>query len=120
MEQMQIPSNLDVLFVSSEQQDSRAFIQEAVTKFAETHTGYPDIIMMEMWRRMTTLCADDWHGFKHGPIHIPLISPHEAAESFRGYAVPYNTAVCIRRSPMPVEMVIPTDTIEVSHDVPTK
>lgn len=95
---MEIPSTWDVTFFSSPTVDTQDFIYEAAENFAAHHTGYPDGIIVNIWRRISTLPADYWHGFHHGPIHIPLHSPNAVGcpAMFIGHDVENGSAICFR------------------------
>ena len=87
-------SDVDWCLYSDDQtENTEEFLHNAVTHFAEQHIGYPDTIVMELWRRLL-LPADTWHTIRVGPITISLVSPHEGHEE---KMVLFSQAICIRK-----------------------
>jgi hypothetical protein len=95
---LNIPANSEVTFFNSNTEDTSTWLTEAADHFASTHTGLPDSIIINVFRRIM-LHPDNWHSFKHGAISITLLSPTEQGMPINfsdNDAVAMNTAICVR------------------------
>lgn len=93
-----IPANSEITFFNSDTEDTGLWIMEAADHFASTHTGLPDQIIINVFRRLTLPC-DNWHIIKHGAISIGVLSPTDKDMPIgfsENDAVSLKTAICVR------------------------
>lgn len=105
---------IDYCFYSSEDPDTVRLLTEATEHFGSLHCGVPDILIMDFWRRLTTLPASQWHGLPYGPVHVTLCSPYDAPAEFQGVAVTPNMVICVRKNVSFVDEVETTESIVAS------
>jgi hypothetical protein len=95
---LNIPANSDVTFFTSNTENTYAWIMEDLDHFASTHTGLPDQIIINVFRRLS-LPIDCWHEVKHGAINITVLSPTDKDMPIQfsdNDAVAMTTAICVR------------------------
>jgi hypothetical protein len=103
--EISMDKEIDTLRYKSNQLDTIAFLQEASDGFGKEHCGLPEGIIIDLFRRLTTLPAQHWHTIPHGALPIPLYSPGECELplALRYVTVEWNEAFCFRSIPLPIE-----------------
>lgn len=105
---------IDYCFYSSEEPDTSKLLTGAIEHFGSLHCGVPDMLIMDFWRRLTTLPASQWQGVSYGPISVVLRSPHDAPAEFQAVSVAPTMVICVRRNVSLVDEVETTESITVS------
>lgn len=94
--------HLEVAFFHSDEQDVYQALQAAMDNFAAQHIGLPEIVVMELWRRVAEVRPDDWYAISHGPVKVQLRSPHDCEyEEIAGSVLSEHNFICARRIATP-------------------
>jgi hypothetical protein len=97
-QQIDTPGGIDYCFYSSPEPNTAKLLLAAIEHFGSLHCGVPDMVIIEFWRRLTSLPADQWHGFYYGPIKVSILSPHDAPPEFQGVALLPDIVLCVRKN----------------------
>lgn len=67
----------DYSFYTDTELDTEKFILTAIEDFANKHIGFPDVVYIEFWRRLTGLSHDRWNIVYHGAVPIAVKTPQD-------------------------------------------
>ncbi len=108
----ELPGGIDYCFYSSNEPSTNKLLTDAIEHFGSLHCGVPDMLIMEFWRRITTLPADAWNRVSYGPLIVQLLSAHDAPAEFQGVTLKPDMVLCVRKS-----MFTVVDSVEVTETI---
>jgi hypothetical protein len=109
----------DVTFYNSPEENTEKLLEDAITAFSNQCIGFPDVVYMEFWRRLTGLPKEKWTEIKHGAVPIQVRTPHDndVPLQFEGITLRKDVVICARKRAIipapntinPVPVVLVTD-----------
>lgn len=118
---MAVPHEIyDYSYYRDTELDTAKFCLAAIEDFAQKYIGFPDIVYLEFWRRITTLPHEQWNIIYHGAVKIAVKTPqdNDVHLMFEGLYLPPDVAICVRKkAPTPQSFIQPVPTLGVTNDV---
>jgi hypothetical protein len=89
----------DVTFYADSEPNTEKLIEDAITAFSNQCIGFPEVVYLEFWRRLTGLPKEKWTQITHGAVPIQVRTPHDndVPLQFEGLTLRKDVVICARK-----------------------